>query len=103
MTRLKYSDNKLGRMRKGVNPLYTGPGWNLTRGEKKSKVKTIIAKYRGTCMECDQPYNKGDAIKWQPVEESTNSKTWHSTCFNKMERAKIKARQRHQKKTQRKN
>lgn len=63
MTNVRYQDKKLGRYRKGVNP----PNF---------KQKMIVAKYKGTCQECQQPVNPGDWVYWM-----RSVGVFHKKCY----------------------
>jgi hypothetical protein len=62
MTTIKYRENKLGRLRKGV--------------EKKPPVTGFPAKYAGTCIICKKAIEVGQSIR-----KYDYGKAYHIECI----------------------
>ena len=68
MASIKYKDNKLGRMRKGVVPTTFD----------KNEVQ-MASKYKGVCTVCFKDFYPGAEIQWN----KNTKKARHLLCFNK--------------------
>jgi hypothetical protein len=71
---MKYPDKKLGRPRKGVEPLAKDGG------------PVIVAKYPGECTRCSKGVRKGDWVRFDKVTKELTH-TFHEADIIKRSRS----------------